>query len=256
MKKNFLPLLSFCLFTIGTYAQQVKVDNNAIEAAKTEQWTPVPKVVTPGATSTGAPSDAIILFNGKNLDAFQKKGGGAPGWKIDPDGALTDVKGAGDLETKKSFGDCQLHIEWRTNIEIKGNGQSRSNSGVFLMSNYEIQVLDSYNSPTYVNGQAGALYKQHAPLVNACREPGAWQTYDIIFAAPQFREDGEVATPGHVTVLHNGVLIQNNATIFGVTEWIGLPKYKKHASKMPLYLQDHGDDGKPISYRNIWIREL
>ena len=187
---------------------------------------------------------------------FKKKDGSPAGWKIDADGAITDIKGAGDLITKEAFGNCQLHIEFREPSEVKSSGQGRGNSGVYIMGKYEIQVLDSYNNPTYSNGQAGAVYKQHVPLVNASRKPGKWQSYDIIFTAPLFKENGDLESPARVTVIHNGVLIQNNVTILGPTDWVIIPKYEKHASKLPLMLQDHGDDGNPISYRNIWIRNL
>ncbi len=153
----------------------------------------------------------------------------------------------------KSPVDCQLHIEWKTPAVVKGNGQGRGNSGIFLMSRYELQVLDSYNNPTYSNGQAGSMYKQHMPMVNVCRPPGQWQTYDILFTAPQFYQDGSLKSAARITVIQNGVLIQNNVELWGPMQFIGVPKYEKHAAKEPLMLQDHGN---PVSYRNIWIREL
>lgn len=163
------------------------------------------------------------------------------------------VGGTGNIQTKQGFGDCQLHIEWRTPAEVKGEGQMRGNSGIFFMGLYELQVLDNYNNRTYSNGQAGSIYKQRIPLVNACRPPGEWQTYDVIFTAPRFNGDGTVKSAARITVLHNGVLVQNDVEIWGPSEYIGIAKYKTHADKLPIELQDHGN---PTSYRNIWIREL
>jgi hypothetical protein len=253
MKKQLLVLA--CLLASTQFVTAQKKLNIDSLAGLLEVWVNVP-LVTPGQSNADAPSDATILYNGHGLGAFQKKDGSPAGWKIDADGAVTDIKGAGDLITKEAFGNCQLHIEFREPAEVKSSGQGRGNSGVYLMGKYEIQVLDSYNNPTYSNGQAGAVYKQHIPLVNASRKPGEWQSYDIIFTAPLFKENGDVESPARVTVIHNGVLIQNNVTILGTTDWVMKPKYKKHAAKLPLMLQDHGDDGNPISYRNIWIRNL
>ena len=258
MKKVLICLFSCISIAMSANAQakyKNYQDSIAAEAAKLEVWTNVPEVKA-GNFINEAPSDAIVLYNGKDYSAFHGRDGKKIGWTIDPDGALTDVKGAGDLITNQSFGDCQLHVEFRTPANVKGAGQSRGNSGIYLMGLYEIQVLDSYKNPTYSNGQAAAVYKQHIPLVNASREPGLWQAYDIIFKAPVFKEDGNVDKPATVTVLHNGVLVQNNVTILGPTDWVTKPVYKKHASKLPLFFQDHGDDGNPISYRNIWIRPL
>lgn len=253
MKKQLLVLA--CLLASTQFVTAQKKLNIDSLAGLLEVWVNVPSV-TPGQSNADAPSDATILYNGHGLGAFQKKDGSPAGWKIDADGAVTDIKGAGDLITKEAFGNCQLHIEFREPAEVKSSGQGRGNSGVYLMGKYEIQVLDSYNNPTYSNGQAGAVYKQHVPLVNASRKPGEWQSYDIIFTAPLFKENGDLESPARVTVIHNGVLIQNNVTILGTTDWVMKPKYKKHAAKLPLMLQDHGDDGNPISYRNIWIRNL
>ena len=253
MKKQLLVLA--CLLASTQFVTAQKKLNIDSLAGLLEVWVNVP-LVTPGQSNADAPSDATILYNGHGLGAFQKKDGSPAGWKIDADGAVTDIKGAGDLITKEAFGNCQLHIEFREPAEVKSSGQGRGNSGVYLMGKYEIQVLDSYNNPTYSNGQAGAVYKQHVPLVNASRKPGEWQSYDIIFTAPLFKENGDVESPARVPVIHNGVLIQNNVTLLGTTDWVMKPKYKKHAAKLPLMLQDHGDDGNPISYRNIWIRNL
>jgi hypothetical protein len=166
---------------------------------------------------------------------------------------MTIVKETGSIQTKQSFGDMQLHLEWRAPAEIDTVGQGRGNSGVYIQGRYEVQILDCYENTTYVNGQTGAVYKQHIPLANACRPPGEWQTYDIIFVAPRFKEDSSLFSPATVTVLHNGVLLQNHAVILGTTENVGLPAYKAHPLKQPLLLQDHGN---PVNFRNIWVREL
>jgi hypothetical protein len=212
----------------------------------TEIWSPVPPVVRPG-DGAAPPSDAIVLFDGKSLAEWRD-----PKWKIE-NGAVTVVAGGGSLVSKRELGDVQLHIEWRTPAKVEGEGQGRGNSGIFLMERYEVQVLDSYENATYVNGQAGAIYKQHAPLVNASRGPGEWQSYDIIFIAPRFRSDGGVERPATFTVFQNGVLVQNHVEVKGTTTNIGVPMYKAHPPKAPLSLQDHKN---PVSYRNIWIREL
>jgi hypothetical protein len=228
----------------------------------TEVWTPVPKIVTPGATNSDAPSDAIILFDGKNLDEWASvKDPKSPAqWKV-ADGVITVNKSAGNIQTKRSFTDYQLHIEWKIPANITGSDQARGNSGVFLASTgpgdegYEMQVLDCYNNKTYVNGQTASIYKQSIPLANACKKPGEWQTYDIIWTAPRFNDDGTLKSPARVTALHNGVLVQNNFELKGVTRYIGSPEYKKHGA-CPIKLQAHGDPSEPISYRNIWVREL
>ena len=228
----------------------------------TEYYSPVPKVITPGNTAGEAPSDAIILFDGKNLDQWvaARDSNSAAKWTL-ADNAMTVNKSAGDIQTKRSFTDFQLHIEYLIPSNITGTGQARGNSGIFLASfpwgagGYELQVLDNYNNLTYVNGQAGSMYKQTPPLVNACRKPGDWQAYDVVWTAPRFNEDGTVKSPARVTVLHNGVLVQNNTELKGDTPYIGQPSYKKHGPA-PIKLQAHGDKSEPISYRNIWLREL
>jgi hypothetical protein len=228
----------------------------------TEYYSPVPKVVTPGNTAGDAPSDAIILFDGKNLDQWvaTKDPTSSVKWTL-VDNVMTVNKSAGDIQTKQLFTDFQLHIEYRIPSNITGEGQARGNSGIFLASlpwgagGYELQVLDNYNNSTYVNGQAGSMYKQTPPLVNACRKPGEWQAYDVVWTAPRFNDDGTVKSPARVTVFHNGVLVQNNTELKGDTPYIGQPSYKKHGPA-PLKLQAHGDKSEPISYRNIWLREL
>ena len=228
----------------------------------TEVWSPVPRVVTPGKTFADAPSDAIVLFDGKNLDQWESANDTtkAAGWKV-ADGIITVDKKAGNIQTKQRFMDYQLHLEYRIPENITGSDQARGNSGVFLASTgpgdagYEMQVLDNYNNKTYVNGQAASIYKQYIPLVNACKKPGEWQTYDIIWTAPRFNEDGSLKSPAKVTAFHNGVLVQNNVKLKGPTLYIGTPAYKAHGAS-PLKLQAHGDPSAPISYRNIWLREL
>jgi hypothetical protein len=211
-----------------------------------------PPIVTAGRTSADPPSDAIVLFDGKDLSKWRGQDGAPAKWTI-RDGYVEVAPRTGDIATKDGFGDAQLHIEWATPAVPKGEGQERGNSGVFLMGQYEIQVLDSYDNKTYFHGQAGSVYKQHAPLVNASRKPGEWQTYDIVFHAPIFDEQGKVIDRARVTVLHNGVLIQNNAEIYGITYNDRPALYIAHGPRLPLRLQDHGN---PVRYRNIWIRPL
>ena len=198
-----------------------------------------------------APSDAIILFDGKDLSQCVDAKGEPAKWKVGK--GIVTVNGTGDIYTAQKFGDCQLHVEWATPEKIVGEGQGRGNSGIFLQSKYEIQVLDSYTNKTYFHGQAGAVYKQTPPLVNASRKPGEWQYYDIIYHAPHFDGTGKVTVPGRVTVLHNGVLVQDNTEIKGSTAHTGDVHYETHGAKEPIKLQDHHN---PIRYRNIWIREL
>jgi hypothetical protein len=204
-----------------------------------------PPVVKPGENGS-APSDAIVLFDGTDLSAWEN----TQNWKIE-DGAV--ISGRGDMRTKQGFGDCQLHIEWSAPVPPTGNGQGRGNSGVFLMNNYELQVLDSYDNPTYFDGQAGAIYKQTPPMVNAMRPPGEWNVYDIIWTAPRFNEDGSLKSPAYITALHNGVLILNHFELKGDTPFDRAPAYRPHPDKLPIRLQDHGN---PVRFRNIWIREL
>ncbi|MGA7721737.1 MAG: DUF1080 domain-containing protein [Ignavibacteriaceae bacterium] len=241
MKKTFILL--FVIFTAQFFAQD--------DPRLTEVWSPIPPVIKPGDNGR-PPSDAIILFDGKNLNEWTNDKGAAAGWTVH-NGIVTVKPGSGYIFTKRQFADCQLHIEWKTPSEIKGEGQGRGNSGVFLQNRYELQVLDSYNNPTYSNGQAGSIYKQSIPIVNVSRKPGEWQSYDIIYTAPRFNVDSTLKSPAYITVLQNGVLIQNHFEIKGSTQYIGRPKYEKHPFKQSLSLQDHGN---PVSFRNIWIREL
>jgi hypothetical protein len=244
-----MKYLISCLVALVTMT--AAFSQNKPNPKDTEVWEPEPKVVTPGQAPYAPPSDAIVLFDGKNLDNWVDKDGKPARWNV-ADGAMTVVKGTGDIKTKQTFGDIQLHIEWRTPAKVEGDGQGRGNSGIFFCEKYELQVLDSYNNRTYSNGQAGSIYKQSIPLVNASNPPGVWQTYDVVFISPKFNEDGTLKTPGRITVFHNGVLIHHNTEMKGTTEYIGAPKVIPHG-KGSLRLQDHGN---PTSFRNIWVREL
>jgi hypothetical protein len=240
--KKFIALFIFSGIFLNTHCQKPE---------ETEDWSRKPEIVTPGA-ATMPPSDAIVLYGSAgDLDKWESETKGPARWIAGEE--LTVAPGTGGIKTKQSFGDVQLHIEWRSPAEVKGDGQGRGNSGIFLMGKYELQVLDSYNNETYYNGQAGSIYKQSIPLVNACLPPGQWQRYDIIFTAPVFNEDGSTKSPPYITVIQNGVLIQNHVKILGTTEYIGPPKTDAHPEKLPLSLQDHGN---PVSYRNIWVRPL
>lgn len=229
----------------------------------TEVWEPVPPVVTPGASDADAPSDAIVLFNGKNLDEWVSAQDQTPAKWFVHGGIMTVNKahGVGNIETKRKFKNYQLHIEWRIPSDITGSDQARGNSGVFLASTgpgddgYELQVLDSYGNKTYVNGMASSLYKQSIPLANAARKPGQWQTYNVIWTAPTFNDDGSLKTPAYATVFWNGVLVDDHFQLKGQTLYIGKPFYKAY-DRAPIKLQAHGDKSQPISYRNIWVREL
>ncbi len=242
-------VFAFCIVSAGALAQGAP--RESLDPKVTEVWDLKPKKITAGVNYGEAPSDAVIIFDGKDLSKFTDLNGADAKWDV-KDGAFTVSKASGDIKTKQTFGDMQLHIEWRTPTEIVGEGQGRGNSGIFLQERYELQVLDSYESPTYSNGQASSIYKQGIPLVNACRKPGEWQTYDVVYTAPRFTENGRVITQGAVTVFHNGVVTLNNYQIIGPTEYKGFPVYQPHG-KASLKLQNHGN---PVSYRNIWIREL
>lgn len=264
MKKTSLTLV-IALVSIGVFAQ-------ARVPEATELYVDLEKV-TPGE-GTAAPSDAIVLFDGSDLDMWQKKkypivpsmtefkdlipqldamGDGEDAeWTVD-NGVLTVAPGTGSIETREGFGDVQLHIEWLAPEDEGKTGQGYSNSGVIFMGLYEVQVLNSYENETYNNGQAASVYKQHIPLVNASKPVNEWQEYDIIFMAPKFSEKGTLVSPAKVTVFHNGVLVQNGVELLGPTTYIGTPYYIAHEEKLPIALQDHGN---PIQFRNIWVREL
>lgn len=204
-----------------------------------------PRIIDPGPPGS-VPSDAVVLFDGKSLDGWQ----GGDRWKID---AGVATAAGGGITTKQSFGDVQFHVEWAAPEKVSGSGQGRGNSGVYFMGAYEVQILDSYDNTTYFDGQAASIYKQHPPLVNACRKPGEWQTYDIFFKAPKFDADGKLIKPAYMTVMHNGLCVQNNFELLGGTSWDMAPSYTAHADKLPISIQFHGN---PVKFRNIWLREL
>lgn len=274
-------LLTVCL--VSAYFSTARAQNGkqgstaSMTPEMTEWWEPVPPVATPGKVDPDViippPSNATVLFDGKDLSEWEaapdsqvivpgkdmskfksSSSGKKAAWTV-KDGALIVNKQAGDIQTKRTFGDFQLHIEWSVPEAIQGSGQFRGNSGVFLQGRYELQILDSYNNKTYVNGQAGSIYKQTAPLANVMRKPGEWNVYDILYTAPTFKKDGSYRIKPMVTVLHNGVLIQYNTIILGTTPYIGLPKVIPHGNG-PIRLQAHNDKSEPIRFRNIWIIEL
>jgi hypothetical protein len=257
-----MKTLGICSFVLLASAASLLVaQESKPKPEDTEVWKPVPAVVTPGDTCGAPPSDAILLFNGKNEDEWVSAQDHTPAkWTV-ADGLLTVAKGTGNIETRRSFKDYQLHLEWREPANLTGSGQGRGNSGVFLASlgpgddGYELQVLDPWNNSTYVNGMAGSMYKQAIPLANPGRKDGEWQTYDVVWTAPVFNDDGSVKSPAYVTVLFNGVLVENHFALKGQTLYIGQPFYKKY-DRAPIKLQAHGDKSEPISFRNIWVREI
>jgi hypothetical protein len=266
---KFFVLAALIARTVPLSAQQPAAPQGTDQSGgrgkpqDTEVWEPVPKIVTPGANNVVPPSDAIVLFDGKNLDEWVLARDKSPAQWFVADGVMTvnKARGIGNIETRRTFRNFQLHIEWEIPKNITGTDQARGNSGVFLASTgpgddgYELQILDSYNNKTYVNGQAGSIYKQGIPLANPSRKPGEWQSYDVIWMAPVFTSDGSLKTPAYATVFFNGVLVQNHFELKGQTVFIGQPSYKKY-DKAPIKLQAHGDRSEPISFRNIWVREL
>ena len=263
MRIQFFRLIVFVtLFGVAaSLSAQAPAGTAKPKPEDTEIWQPVPAVVTPGASFAEAPSDAIVLFDGKNLDEWVSNRDKTPAkWTV-ANGVMTVSKGEGNIETKRSFKNYQLHVEWKIPETITGSGQARGNSGVFLASTgpgddgYELQVLDSYQNPTYVNGMGGSIYKQSIPLVNPGRKPGQWQSYDVVWTAPTFNDDGSVKTPAYVTVFYNGVLVQNHFELKGQTLYIGKPFYKAYTAA-PIKLQAHGDKSEPMGFRNIWVREI
>jgi Domain of Unknown Function (DUF1080) len=268
MRKELLILtlsaLAVSTFTLTAWQQapQGTAPDAKPRPQDTEVWEPVPRVVVPAPTTGAPPPDAIVLFDGSNLEQWQSanKERSAARWVI-AEGVMTVNKASGNIETKRSFTDYQLHLEYRIPAGTSGSGQSRGNSGLFLASTgpgdagYELQILDSYENKTYANGQAGSVYKQSIPLANACRKPGEWQSYDVVWTAPRFNDNGSLKTPAYVTAFHNGVLIQNRFELKGETVYIGPPRYKAHGAS-PIKLQAHNDPSPPISFRNIWVREL
>jgi len=252
MKRLFITALALT----ATFAAQAQLQPKKMTPESSEVWSPEPRIVTPGAPLAAvsgftAPSDAIVLFDGRNLDQWEAAKGGPAGWAV-AENAIITAPGKGGIQTKRDFGDFQLHIEWRSPAEVESEGQGRGNSGVFMQGRYELQVLDSYDNRTYSNGQAGSIYKQTMPLVNATKKPGEWQTYDVMYTAPRFNKDGMMLIPPYITVLLNGVLIQNHTAIQGHTDFIGRPTVKPHG-RGPIMLQDHSNT---TAFRNVWIREL
>jgi hypothetical protein len=237
MQKNIVVAALVVALAGVTFAVQV------VEYKSGIIW-PEPPVIDPG-TPDKPPSDAIVLFGGDNMDAWE----GGDRWKVE-DGIATAA--GGTITSRQKFGDCQLHVEFATPEEVKGSGQGRGNSGIYLMGRYEVQILDSYENQTYFDGQCGAIYKEQPPTVNACRKPGEWQSFDILFTSPRFDDDGKLLKPGYVTVLHNGIVIHDHFELLGITSYIEPPKYTAHAEKEPLQIQFHGN---PVRFRNIWIRE-
>lgn len=245
MKKFAFPRFAFSAFAGLAWLSLTGSDSHADEYLSGIKW-PVPPVVRPAANPHEAPSDAVVLFDGKDLSGWNN----ADAWKVE-DGAM--VAGKGDVTSKELFADCQLHIEWSAPVPVSGSGQGRGNSGVFFMNTYELQVLDSFENETYPEGQAGSIYKQTPPMVNAMKAPGEWNVYDAIFVAPRFNEDGTLKSPAYITVLHNGVVILNHFELLGDTPFHRPPEYKQHAELGPIRLQDHGN---PVRFRNIWVRPI
>lgn len=263
MRTNHLPpalaATLLTLLSLPAAAQEPAADRPRPQ--DTEVWGPVPAIVTPGTAPGAPPSDAVVLFDGTNLNEWVSTSDKSPArWRV-ADGVLTVDKSTGNIETRRTFGSYQLHLEFRVPPGTTQTGQSRGNSGLFLASTgagdagYELQILDSYQNTTYVNGQAASVYKQHPPLVNAARPQGEWQTYDVLWTAPTFNPDGSLRTPAYVTAYHNGVLVQNHAELKGETVYIGAPQYRAHG-RAPIKLQAHGDPSPPLGFRNIWVREL
>ena len=252
--RNFLPLAG--LLVLATVGEAVGQDPTHWPIHSPDR--PRPSVVDPGPAlpPVPPPSDAVVLFDGTDLSRWRAADGAAAKWRVvgaEDGGWIEVVPGTGPLVSADSFGDVQLHIEWAAPREVQHQGQDRGNSGVYLMDTYEVQVLDSYRNPTYADGQAAAIYGQYPPLVNAMRPPGEWQSYDIVFRAPRFDTTGRVTRPARVTVLHNGVLVQDGVELTGPTGHYERPPYRPHAARLPISLQDHG---APVRYRNIWVRDL
>lgn len=264
MKNKKLYTVAALLLSASCAFAQILAPNAGKPPTKpeeTEVYEPMPKTVEPGKTVDAPPADALILFDGKNLDQWESaRDKSAAKWVV-TDGKFTVNKRSGDIQTKKTFTNYQLHIEYQIPTNITGSGQSRGNSGIFLAATngnaggYEIQVLDGYQNKTYVNGMVGSIYKESIPLANASKKPGEWNVYDIVWTAPTFNADGTVKTKARVTAFLNGILVQNNYEVQGETAYIGMHNYVKHGPA-PIKLQAHGDPSEPISYRNIWLREL
>jgi hypothetical protein len=261
MRRTVIVAMGFLIaMGVSVIIAGMRVDALAAGAKKWaihDRSRPQPPVIAPGTSSTQEkagqpPSDAIVLFDGKDLSNWESAKGGPAKWKVGK-GYFEVAPGTGDIRTKQAFGDCQLHVEWASPNPPHGEDQDRGNSGVYLMGLYEIQVLDSYHSKTYPDGQAGAVYGQYPPEVNACRPPGEWQTYDVVFHGPRFDSAGKLLRPATVTVLQNGVLVQDHVTLTGPTMHKQRPPYHVHPDKLPLELQDHNH---PVRFRNLWVREI
>ncbi len=260
MEKSAWKVIFFAGLLLLVSARCGQVPETASKENPMGEWKihdparPMPPVVDPGpaADPAPAPSDAVVLFDGSDLSAWEDTKGQPARWKVE-NGYLEVVKKTGSIRTREKFGDCQLHIEWSAPLAAQGKGQERGNSGVFLMEKYEVQVLDNFRNETYADGMAAAVYGQYPPLVNACRPPGEWQTYDIVFRRPRFSAEGELLQPARMTVFHNGILVQDNVELTGPTAHKKRPPYVAHADRLPLSLQDHGN---PVRFRNIWIRNL
>jgi hypothetical protein len=259
MIKNIFPLAALLALSFGSFGQHAstppEVSPMPMKPEMTEIWNPEVAVVTPAKTLGNAPSDAIILFDGSNLDQWvSKKDVNQPApWIIVNEDHMEVKPGSGGIQTKMKFGDCQIHIEFSAPDKVEGVSQGRGNSGLFLQNRYELQILDSYQNRTYRNGQAGSIYKDQAPLVNAMRSPLEWNTYDVVYTAARFKADGRIDAPARITVLHNGVLVQNNTTINGETYYIGLHNYPEAHGDDVISLQDHGNK---TQFKNIWLRKL
>ncbi len=247
-----LALASVAVVAIGTIPQEASPQDSGRLWKVHDLARPAPRVVTPGRDVGQPPSDAVVLFDGRTLDAWTSQDGSPARWSV-RDGYMQTVPGAGPIQSRRAFGDVQAHIEWATPSPAVGAGQDRGNSGIFFMGKYEIQVLDSYQNVTYADGQAAALYGQHPPLVNASRPPGEWQSYDIVFRRPRFNGAGALVSPARMTVFHNGVLVQDNAELWGPTNWLENDPYRPHADALPFTLQDHDH---PVRVRNFWVRPL
>ena len=237
-------LLTIVFIGFNIYSQEINPED-------TEVWTPVPAIIEV-KNIWQPPSDAIVLFDGSNLNEWQHNDSSDAKWFIEDNSMLVNP-GTGNIFTKKEFKDVQLHIEWKTPTIITGDGQNRGNSGIFFQKRYELQILDSYENSTYANGQAASIYKQYSPMVNASKAPGEWQTYDVIFIAPKFDKSGKIISKAEMTVFHNGVLVHNRSIIQGTTVYRGKPSYISHSERQPIMIQDHSN---PIAFRNIWVREL
>ena len=250
---NIRPVFALMFALLGPSAAALAQAPNPLPKPElTEVWSPVPPRVTPGAVLGQPPSDAVILFDGRDLAGWESVKGGPAPWTVQ-DGAIHIPPKSGAIQTREKFGDVQLHVEWMVPVLPPARkGQDRGNSGIFLQGLYEVQVLDTLDNPTYVNGQAGSIYKQYAPLVNAQRPAPQWQSYDSVDMAPRFYGDGTLAEPARMTIFLNGVLVQNNVPLHGPTEYRGIPLYKAHGDG-PIQLQDHNN---PVQFRNIWLRRL